>query len=568
MISLFVFYLENKYMKLSGLIFLLILTVQPDFVFSQIMDSRPVTDQYRRGHYKLGDFISYSEHRYTTSIAVGRRFNYFGTTGGLLRYHRFRNEWHRPVTVSDGLADNYIALVAFDKTRDQIWALTGKSLSYFNDSFFWWENIPFIEIGISEADDVYSLGIGNQNIWLHTKHGYIKCDKNSRMFFNVSNNSELKNDGKIFWFGELGKQNPGPDMYHFQGSYSYFPNQKLQDMNLRSFPVNMYRNDNWNNLWFTTWGAGPGKINLISKMGDVFRYGLCQSAVDAICRDGDYLWFGGMAGGEGIPGITRWDTKNNVWTYFEAKYNSNLLSDEVTVIKADSKYVWVGTTEGLSRYDKNENSWKTYTIFNNLKGNVIYDIDIDKDGVWAGTDRGISTISYINGRVNSFNDKRISIRDIYAVLCDDEYVWAGTQFGIFRYDRQTAQWDSVEWSTDIVRPATTAIAKWENEIWFATGGSIQMLNKQTGEWTAYQGEHYFEDGNFYRMAVNDKVLWATSMSGLVKLNRESNKWTLFTDADGLIDMQVNPVLMENDLLWIGTPAGVTRFLWNTPGRSE
>ena len=84
---------------------------------------------------------------------------------------------------------------------------------------------------------------------------------------------------------------------------------------------------------------------------------------------------------------------------FDIKNTKQGLSDnDISYIANDGHgFLWLGTNEGLNRYDGYE--FKTYqsNFFDStaLSGNVIWSIFKDSDGdIWVGTDKGIDQYIY------------------------------------------------------------------------------------------------------------------------------------------------------------------------------
>ena len=75
-------------------------------------------------HYEPEDWTTFPMTRWITSLAVGREYVYFGSTGGIIRYNIYSNRWERPWTVSDGLPDNNILSIAYDENTDYVWCST------------------------------------------------------------------------------------------------------------------------------------------------------------------------------------------------------------------------------------------------------------------------------------------------------------------------------------------------------------------------------------------------------------------------------------------------------------
>ena len=67
-----------------------------------------------------------------------------------------------------------------------------------------------------------------------------------------------------------------------------------------------------------------------------------------------------------------------------------LLSDHISSLAMNSRYVWVGTGRGVSCYDKVERQWKNFTIMDGLLNNDVLAIALDGEDVWVGTSGGVS----------------------------------------------------------------------------------------------------------------------------------------------------------------------------------
>ena len=54
------------------------------------------------------------------------------------------------------------------------------------------------------------------------------------------------------------------------------------------------------------------------------------------------------------------------------------------------KYLWVGTSLGLLRYNVINSSWRKDSIADGLANNSVNDLFIDDDYIWIGTDDGLT----------------------------------------------------------------------------------------------------------------------------------------------------------------------------------
>ena len=90
------------------------------------------------GTFEEGDWVTYTNFRYVTSVAMDKTVVYFGTTGGVIRYDRYAKKWLDPLTVTDGIPDDWIDNIAYDPDWDRIWVATPDGNAYYQPIFERW----------------------------------------------------------------------------------------------------------------------------------------------------------------------------------------------------------------------------------------------------------------------------------------------------------------------------------------------------------------------------------------------------------------------------------------------
>src|SRR4030067_2106984 len=73
-----------------------------------------------RGNWNIGDWVSWGNFRYVSSIASDYKYVYLGTTGGVLRLDRFMRNFEDPWTESDGLANNWVERIYYNQPDDEV----------------------------------------------------------------------------------------------------------------------------------------------------------------------------------------------------------------------------------------------------------------------------------------------------------------------------------------------------------------------------------------------------------------------------------------------------------------
>ena len=437
---------------------------------------------------------------------------YIGTTGGVARYDRYRHEWELPLTVSDGLIDNHVEEVIIDPSTDDVWFKTKSGYSVFWPTSNTWREGTFL------PDEL------------------------------VQNRPDL---------------NPLPELFMPFG-FMFFPEGYILDHNHRKYPVTDYWADHWGNLWIGTWGLGVGKADLRTHRLEMYPLGLKEENVNAIAISGDRLWFGGIHG----EGITLYDRGAQTWRYFEAHLIPGLKSDQVRAIIAEDRFVWLGTTYGLSRYDVEKDAWLTYTMFDTLQADEITALEKDGEYLWIGTVSGVSRLNMLSGHKEIMNAPPIKFRYVNDIAVGRGFVWFSTDRGIFRWERTTGLWDHFDDGEGLLVGEVHAVSSFGSEIWFASSLGIGCLDTETAHWQRYPAVIFLDNGEPTRLVATEKAVWAGSTQGVWKFDRRREEWFHFDQRDGLTDNRVQAIALDGDYVWFGTLKGVTRFFWNSPHRFD
>lgn len=162
------------------------------------------------------------------------------------------------------------------------------------------------------------------------------------------------------------------------------------------------------------------------------EWGLPENSVHAIAQTTDgYLWLGTE------EGLTRFDGVRFVTYTF---HNSpGLASDYILALAASRDgSLWIGTDSGLSHYVPGK-SWGqrgtfiTLTSKDGLSGNMVQALALDSEGaLWVGTTQGLNRI--FNGKVEDWTrDRGVPPGQVNAIVADARgTLWVGTAGGLAR----------------------------------------------------------------------------------------------------------------------------------------
>ncbi|MCW8803167.1 MAG: triple tyrosine motif-containing protein, partial [Ignavibacteriaceae bacterium] len=228
---------------------------------------------------------------------------------------------------------------------------------------------------------------------------------------------------------------------------------------------------------------------------------------------------------------------------------NGLFQNVVYSVLQDSRgYLWVGTQDGLNRYDGY--NFKVYKYEsgnpNSISHNEVETLYIDKDDIlWIGTLGGglnkynSETENFISYKADKNNQFSISSNLVMAIYEDEEgTLWIGTDGdGLNRFDRNSGQFTSYKHSpmdsSSLSNDKVFAICEDQfGNFWIGTfGGGLNKFDRTTGKFV-----HYKHDPNNKSSLSSDKIhriyednegiIWiGTYLGGL-------NKLVAFSEKDG------------------------------------
>jgi ligand-binding sensor domain-containing protein len=223
-------------------------------------------------------------------------------------------------------------------------------------------------------------------------------------------------------------------------------------------------------------------------------------------------------------------------------------------------YLWLGTMEGLLRFDG-----VGTTVFAGRKDGLPHDnvwgLRVDRDGrLWAGTDGG-GLVVWKNGPEQYFDARSGLAGDTVRPILQtrDGAIWVGTaRDGLNRY--KDGQWRHLTKKDGLADNAVWSLTEAEDGgVWVGAGG-VNLCRADATACTALrtQREGLPGDGVSALLVARNGDLWAGCWAGLSRLR--GGVWTDWRVKDGLPGGVVRALLEDRDgNLWIGTNDGLARF---------
>ncbi|MBX7220129.1 MAG: SpoIIE family protein phosphatase [Blastocatellia bacterium] len=257
------------------------------------------------------------------------------------------------------------------------------------------------------------------------------------------------------------------------------------------------------------------------------------------------------------------------------------------VVQDQTGYLWLGTQDGLNRYDGYQ-----FRVYRNepnnsasLSGNYIYALCEDRQGnLWVGTRaNGLNRFDPATGRVTRFHSDAadpasLSHQTVRAIIEDIQgIIWVGTEGGLNRFEPASGTFrrylsdanDPESLSDNFVQALA---GDRQGRLWIGTNNGLNCFDPATGKFTRFQ--HNPTDPaslsgdriRTLRISQTGSLWLGTNASGFDRLDPLTGLVTHFsTSAQGGIGLpQLSSVrdIFEDraGILWISTDnEGLVRF---------
>lgn len=256
------------------------------------------------------------------------------------------------------------------------------------------------------------------------------------------------------------------------------------------------------------------------------------------------------------------------WAIFDTT-NSPLPHNQVQAIAADSTCVWIGTSDGLARYDGAQ--WTVYTTESApLPSANIRALATGGAGkVWIGTDNGIAFTDGATWLVFDSTNFPMSRLAVTSLAMDaGGAIWAGTEYGL-------ARWDGIRWSvfsdttTPFVEPLVLSLASdAQGAIWFGTWDPFafrgRLWRHEGSSWANMRLDLRSLPSSFPEAIaiMDDGTVWlgtSGTMGGSL-VNVSGSEWVIYDRLNsGLPPGGISSMAAAGSILWIGTGSGLVRY---------
>lgn len=530
----------------------------------------------------------------TTKVSVFLLFTLISVTSVFPQYPQITFE---RIGKEQGLIPGNVNEILQDSTGF-IWLATENGLCRFDGYNFINYNNRINDLYSLSYNHVFSL-LEDKNgiIWVGTLGGGLnKFDSRTGKFkrymndpanpASISSNIIFKvyrdSKGRI-WISTLGG---GLNLFDpASETFRRFSHSKEDPNSISSNMVSALFEDKEKNLWIGTFDGGMNlfveseKRFIHFKNNPLDKHSLSHNQVMEFLEDDNgQLWIATFGGG-----INLFDRVKKKFSSIRSDSNFPIKPDNLNVRKlfADRESIWVGTYNGLFRFDK-----KTFAktdIYSNandpktINDNKVRSIFRDETGVvWIGTTVGLNKFDTMKKKfqIISFKDDYIkfldNIKSVPSKFISDKMLWAGPgKSNILKtHNRKIKFFGKVDESRGFNTLHSSSFYLDEfNYLWVGSYNGIHYYDSYKDE---FQNVQYVDDGtpslgnNFVRWFYIDKRnrFWAGTMVGGLNLfdpGKDLFKRYIHNEADisSLGDSRVSCVFEDSyGKIWVGTYGGL------------
>ena len=501
-------------------------------------------------------------------ILVDGLYVWIGTANeGIHRYIKPADSWIH-YGVIDGIPSSHIRAMAADGRY--IWFGTYEDgLARFDKTSGLWSTVKRAEGLVS--DNIKSIAEQNGALWIGTAMGLSRFDLQSGRWKTYTKGQGLTTNyitrvvaaGDTIWVGtSKGVGRYQNNRWKFWRRQHGLPSDFVLDVAVVNKTV-----------WVGT-RNGLCRFDMKSEKWEIYER-LKDTWINAITVDDGSLW---LATNRGLAQLT--NLKSSRPTDAQIKFHQSCCADYVNTVLAADDVIWIGTQNGLWRYDEDHSSWLHLTVEDGLPNNNVRTLAVCEDTLWIGTPSGLSALP--RNRWNALTVKELgelrqfdltqpgaamgheNVRDIRVVNGE---VWLATIGGLGVYSPANSSWTAIRATerTTVLRHSDVHRTELDDDwVWFlswpnTSNGGIVRYDKRTETWMHYMKEDVTAIGqndetpyisHINWMEVTADSVWFATDGGVLAYHKISDTWRHYTTKDGLAANKTTTLMVDGNDVWV------------------
>ncbi len=269
--------------------------------------------------------------------------------------------------------------------------------------------------------------------------------------------------------------------------------------------------------------------------------------------------------------------KDNKWVGINSKF------DYSTVYYQGDSNFWLGGKNGIELWNLREPKLvasfpeKSFHAFSSVMS-----IYRDSNDLWVGTEKGLYKMDLKTNKIITYSEKDHVIMGaftlilgdkdkIYAISREANMLGLNISSAINIFDKKSGKW--INYLPADYPPGITSYPWIENGIITNDGAWFSVFQDQSSLVTGYGVVQYTRKGNKFKdyyvpkiysdsivgFTYQDGKVYMMSPKGILTYNEATGDFGKITKADGLLDNDIRALAVYGNTLWVGGPAGITRY---------
>ena len=510
------------------------------------------------------DWVLYKASGSITSFTEGYTFIYVGTSlGGIKRFNVYGNYFDNPISTAQGLENNIINAVHFDKKTGFLWASTPDHIQYSFSREGDWFSKAFRDIGLSKYDKVTQIGSSDSYIWLKARSSYVKLDHSSGIMVGIY---PFPDEINILWSsGEYSKHNESNnDFTSFVVLDGWMLNgDELIDPIGNRKKITTVLFTQYGNVFL---GSEDGVVFYGSKTMETFTPILPDIINDDVLSlhlDNYYLWIGSQ-NYLSSKGISKLDVKSLESFSFSFEETINMQPSSIYSLISVNNEIWAGGEGMILYYNGGKNFWKTLDQSRGIPDGIIWDMCLSDRYLWMGSSRGLKRLEIATHSVDLIGiEQYFNNNQVYSIENINNDIWIGSKSGLYIYsndDPKLVNAFSLQKKEELINNLFnfTIIRQDDNQVYVAGDMGVAKFDIQSKEWELVSSSVVYDNKMIYSMSVNDNYLFLGTREGLSRINKRTG---LIRNYSYPFIGQVNDLILDGNTLWIGSVNGLIKFKW-------
>ena len=510
------------------------------------------------------DWVLYKASGSITSFTEGYTFIYVGTSlGGIKRFNVYGNYFDNPISTAQGLENNIINAVHFDKKTGFLWASTPDHIQYSFSREGDWFSKSFRDIGLSKYDKVTQIGSSDSYIWLKARSSYVKLDHSSGMMVGIY---PVPDEINILWSsGEYNKYHESNDDFtNFVVLDGWMLNgDELIDPIGNRKKITTVLFTQYGNVFL---GSEDGVVFYGSKTMETFTpivSDIINDDVLSLHLDNYYLWIGSQ-NYLSSKGISKLDVKSLESFSFSFEETINMQPSSIYSLISVNNEIWAGGEGMILYYNGGKNFWKTLDQSRGIPDGIIWDMCLSDRYLWMGSSRGLKRLEIATHTVDLIGiEQYFNNTQVYSIENINNDIWIGSKSGLYIYsnnDPKLINAFSLQKKEELINNLFnfTIIRQDDNQVYVAGDMGVAKFDTQSKEWELVSSSVVYDNKMIYSMSVNDNYLFLGTREGLSRINKRTG---LIRNYSYPFIGQVNDLILDGNTLWIGSVNGLIKFKW-------